>query len=238
MEKDCLAPLNPKFYCGYADDTTTKRKKNATSDELFSNMNSHHKNTKLTVESNPTRFLDAAFTVNPDGSVTTKVFRKPGKFPAFWNSQIPKRYKRNNINSDLHRVFKIASDFDAEVSIMTKKYRNAGYPIGFIKSVISDFKNDVNQPIIPDWLFEERRKTLFKLTYCPRNEYEVKRFIEKTKSFTEGKIMLIVLWSTRNIKALFPLKDKVTHRSCVIYEGKCSCKLSYIGETTRNSQAR
>ena len=50
--------------------------------------------------------------------------------------------------------------------------------------------------------------------------------------------MLIVLWSTRNIKALFPLKDKVTHRSCVIYEGKCSCKLSYIGETTRNSQAR
>ena len=45
--------------------------------------------------------------------------------------------------------------------------------------------------------------------------------------------MLIVLWSTRNIKSLFPLKDKVVHRSCVIYEGQCSCKLSYIGETKR-----
>ena len=71
--------------------------------------------------------------------LTTKVFRKPGKFPAFWNSQIPKRYKRNNINGDLHRAFKIASDFDAEVSIITKKYLDAGYPLGFIKSIISDF---------------------------------------------------------------------------------------------------
>ena len=62
--------------------------------------------------------------------------------------------------------------------------------------------------------------------YCPRNEYEVKRFIEKIESFTEGKIMLIVLWSTRNIKSLFPLKNKVAHRSCIIYERKCSCKLS------------
>ena len=50
--------------------------------------------------------------------------------------------------------------------------------------------------------------------------------------------MLIVLWSTRNIKSLFPLKDKVAHRSCVIYEGKYSCGLSYIGETKRNSEVR
>ena len=65
-------------------------------------MDSHPKNIKLTVETNPTRFLDTTFNVIPDGSVTTKVFRKPGKFPAFWKSQIPKSYKRNNINGDLH----------------------------------------------------------------------------------------------------------------------------------------
>ena len=54
--------------------------------------------------------------------------------------------------------------------------------------------------------------------------------------------MLIVLWSTRNIKSLFPLKDKVVHQiyeeTWVIYEGKCSCGLSYIGETKRNSEVR
>ena len=43
-------------------------------------MNSHHESIKLTVETNPTRFLGTAFNVNRDGSMTTKVFRKPGKF--------------------------------------------------------------------------------------------------------------------------------------------------------------
>ena len=50
--------------------------------------------------------------------------------------------------------------------------------------------------------------------------------------------MLVVLRSTRNIKSLFQLKDKVAHRSCVIYDGECSCKLSYIGETKRNREVR
>ena len=45
-------------------------------------MNSHHKNVKLTIETNPTRFRDTAFNVYPNGSVTTKEFQKPGNFPA------------------------------------------------------------------------------------------------------------------------------------------------------------
>ena len=38
---------------------------------------------------------------------------------------------------------------------------------------------DENQPIIPDWLFDERSNILFKLPNRPKNKYEVKRFIEK-----------------------------------------------------------
>ena len=51
-----------------------------------------------------------------------------------------------------------------------------------------------NQSVIPDWLFEERNKILFKLPYCPSNEHNVKRFIDRIESFTGDKIMLIVLW--------------------------------------------
>ena len=58
MEKDCVAPLNPKVYKRYVDGTIAKRKKNAANDELFANLNSHHKNIKLTTEINPNRFLD------------------------------------------------------------------------------------------------------------------------------------------------------------------------------------
>ena len=58
MEKDCVAPLNPKVYKRYVDGTIAKRKKNAANDELFANLNSHHKNIKLTTKINPNRFLD------------------------------------------------------------------------------------------------------------------------------------------------------------------------------------
>ena len=147
---------------------------------------------------------------------------------------------QNNIRCDLHHAFRIASDFDAEVQTITQKYLEVGYPIGFIKSVINDFKNskEEEQLIIPEWLFDQRKKVLFKLPYCPSNERDVKRFIDKIESFTNGKLKFIVLWSTRNIKSSFPLKDRVKHLSCVIYEGKCSCSRRYIGETIRNSDIR
>ena len=104
----------------------------------------------------------------------TIVFYKPGKFPDFWSSQIPEKYKRNNITGDLHWAFKIASDSDAEVSIITKNYLDTGYPIGSIESIISDFKKkDENKPVLPDWLFEEL-KDLFELPYSPGNEHDVR----------------------------------------------------------------
>ena len=51
--------------------------------------------------------------------------------------------------------------------------------------------------------------------------------------------MLVSLWSVKSIKYLTPLKDKVAHWSCVIYEWLCSyCNLIYIGETKRNGEVR
>ena len=73
MEKHCAASYN-----------TRKTKKNTTKDELFENMNSHHRNIKLTVETNPIRFLDTIFNVNPDGSVTTKVFHRTWRIYSLW----------------------------------------------------------------------------------------------------------------------------------------------------------
>ena len=65
----------------------------------------------------------------------------------------------------MHRAFKIVSDFDAKVQTITQKYLEVGYPIGFIKSVINDFKNSKEEEhlIMPQWLFDQRKKVLFKL---------------------------------------------------------------------------
>ena len=94
------------------------------------------------------------------------------------NSQIPKRYKRN----------KIASNFDTEVSIITKKYLDAGYSVSFIKSVVRDFKKmDENQPILTDWLFEEHRKILFKLSIALQMSTKLKDLLRKLKALLKVK---------------------------------------------------
>ena len=51
--------------------------------------------------------------------------------------------------------------------------------------------------------------------------------------YTKHKFKFIVIWETRNIRTLFPLKDRVQHKSSVIYEGVCTCEATYIGETNR-----
>ena len=57
MERDIILPLKPKFYRRFLDDTYRRRKKNEL-DELFSKMNSYHPNINLTIEINPSKFLD------------------------------------------------------------------------------------------------------------------------------------------------------------------------------------
>ena len=57
MEKYVVIPLKPKFYCRYVDDAFNRRNKNHP-DELFQKMNKYHPNINLTVEVNPSKFLD------------------------------------------------------------------------------------------------------------------------------------------------------------------------------------
>ena len=57
MEFDVVVPGKPIFYKRYVDDTYVRRKKNDV-DKLFEELNSYNENTKLTLEVNPTKFLD------------------------------------------------------------------------------------------------------------------------------------------------------------------------------------
>ena len=49
---------------------------------------------------------------------------------------------------------------------------------------------------------------------------------------------MVTTWKTRNIRPLFPLKDKSDYKSSVIHKGNCSCRSSYIGETKCNVEVR
>ena len=75
MEEKVVVPENPLFYMRYVDDTYVRRKKNK-NDILFNALNSFHKNIKLTVEVNPTKFLDTQISSYPNGSLSFKVVKK------------------------------------------------------------------------------------------------------------------------------------------------------------------
>ena len=166
---------------------------------------------------------------------------KPNKIPVFWSSKVPKRYKRNAINGELHRAKRISSDFEQEVTRIRKKFMDVGFPQRYVDSVIRDFQSpptNADDDIIPDWLFDERQTLVIRLPFCPKNEEMSKTFVQKLETFTNGKFLFKIIWNTRNIRSLFSLKDRVEHMSCVIYEGTCSCGEKYIGETNRIADIR
>ena len=58
------------------------------------------------------------------------------------------------------------------------------------------------------------------------------------ESFTKEKYFFVIIWKIRNIRSSFNLKNKASHVSSVVYEGKRNCGENYIGETGRNVTVR
>ena len=226
MERDFVIPIAPNLYKCYVDDTFAKRKKNK-SDDLYNARNNYHPNINLTVEVNPKRFLDTEIISNGN-RFETKVFHKDTKLATHWSAAVPKRYKRNSILADLHRAKAISSYFVGEVEYIRKKYKKAGYPHRFIELVINDFMKIKDDNFVPDRLFDVREKVFLRLTYCQQNEEDVKKFINHLTIITKEKFQFIVLWTASAVQSLFPIKDKVCHISCVIYQGICSCGATYL----------
>ena len=124
MERDVVHSFNPIFYRRYVDDIYNRRKIYK-KDDLYETLNKDHKNIKLTVEKIPSEFLDTKLIIN-NGIYETQVYRKETKIPTHWSSNIPKKYKRNTISADLHRVKRMSSNFDAEVQIIKSKFKSVG----------------------------------------------------------------------------------------------------------------
>ena len=54
------------------------------------------------------------------------------------------------------------------------------------------------------------------------------------EGFTKEKYLFVITWKTRNLGSLFNLKDKTSHASSVVYEGKCNCGENCIAKIEQN----
>ena len=139
------------------------------------------------------------------------------KLPVPWDSNIPKRYKRNIINRELHRAKKIASSFSKELLLIKRNYIAANYPIMFIESVIRTFRpkdNNVGteEYNIPLNLFEVLKLViLFEIPFCSKNETLSNQFIKKFHQFINNTSDVKINCLTRKMGTLFQLKDKSLH---------------------------
>ena len=127
----------------------------------------------------------------------------------------------NKCVTEFYRARRISTNFDKDIRTLETSFINAGYPKRFISHTIDNFLNDWPQDdnIIPNFLFEERKKVFIKLPFCGKNEKLSKTFIAKLNKFTNFNFIFVNLWQTRQIKSLFNNKDKNTHRSKVVYKG-------------------
>ena len=192
MEDGVVAPLKPMFYKRYIDDTEVRRKK-STADELFEKFNTYHDNIKLTIEENPTKFLDTEI-VRHNSAIITKAYIRPNMFPIHGSSKIPLRYKHNAITGDLQRANKIASNFSSETRIKTK-YLQTCFPIHVI-NVFHRFNQQKDEVLIPQWLFAERKECLIRLPFAPANEKFVKSFVNKLEIFTNYRVKFSIVLNT------------------------------------------
>ena len=107
----------------------------------------------------------------------------------------------------------------------------------FVNSVINDFESKEHDPMMPNYLFnnfESKPIVLIHIRFCNKNERVSKQLLKKLKVFTKQKYDFRNVWKTKKVRQLFPLKKKNPYPSCKIYEGVCSCKENYVGETKRN----
>ena len=79
MENDAVIPSKHIFYRRFVDDIYSRRKLG--DNVLFDRLNGYHPNLKLTIEVNPSKFLDTKLT-NINGTYKFNVYRKNTKLPS------------------------------------------------------------------------------------------------------------------------------------------------------------
>ena len=168
---------------------------------MFHRLNSYHPNIKVTIEVNPSKFLDTKHT-NVNGTYKFNVYRKNKKLLSPRTSKTPKRYKRNTVNGDLHRSKRISSKFDEEIPLIKEKFIKAGYPLHFINSIVNEFQKGEEcgdeSFIIPVSLFEIAKPLIFvEIPYCELNKIKSKHFLKKFRKFTNNIFRMVITWKTR-----------------------------------------
>ena len=241
FEKEALetAPHPPSLWKRFVDDTfvilEAKYK-----DEFFHHINSLDINIKFTAETSKADgsipFLDTWITPQRDGSLQTKVYRKPTHTNQYlqWDSHHSISNKYSLISSLLHRAKDICSSkqlLEEEQKQIQEALQTCKYPAW----AINRMKIKTNSPRNRNNNKPDNRPMHRNSITVPYNEGLSETFKNICKRygiqvhFKSGKTIKEELVAPKD-------QDHITQKSGIIYRYKCDrleCNHEYIGETAR-----
>ncbi len=237
------APTPPRFWDRYVDDTSVIAHKDSIP-ALHDHINNvDPDNIKFTKEDvgpdGGVPFLDVYCSPNEDGTISTRVYRKPTHTDLYlnWNSHHPVSAKLSVVRTLFHRA-KIVSgsqeNLDLEHKHLSEVLRVNDFPPWAIKRGQSSV---VTQPvqITPN---NPQRKEFKGYTVVPY----VQGLSEPYKRILESVGVRVYFKGAQTLRGqLVKPKDKdpTIKMQDVVYFISCgSCDLSYIGETGRSVEER
>ena len=171
IKREAVNSFKATFYKRFVGNINNRGRKGQP-DQLFKTFNNNHINVNYKVEVCLEMLLDTKM-IYEKNSITTKVYRDKRRLPVYWSSQIPKRYNRNAITSDLNAATRMVSVPGNEIPEIKRKFLNIDYPLRFINSVIKQFSqksSEMDDFIVPSNWFEIPKKIVFlEIPCCPKN---------------------------------------------------------------------
>ena len=247
FEKEAIntAPQPPTFWRRLVDDTFVIIQKTK-EDSFFNHINNIDDKIQFTKEASRSDgsmpFLDTLVTINGDGSVNTKVYRKPTHTDLYlqWDSHHSIAAKYSVISTLHHRAKAVGSNnqlLKEEEDHLQKVLTGNKYPLWTLNRV--KIKNKTTQA-------QQQRKqqnTDAKVTTGYKKSYMVLPYVkglsESMKNvgkkhgiqtyFREGNTIKSLLMTPKD-------KDHITKKSGIIYRFKCNrvdYDDEYIGESSR-----
>ena len=239
FEKQALnsAPLQPKCYFRYVDDTFLIWPHGTDAlDLFFAHMNSQHPNIKFTMEKEKNGqlpFLDILIRKKEDGSLGHSIYRKATHTDLYLNNQSHHHpsQKEAVLSTLLHRAKNIPDkeSIPNEIKHLKKAFMKNGYS-----------KHQISMAL--KRTFRETRGAIQE----PQDEPIAKALLPYVSTIS-GKIQRIL--NRYNVKTihlpppklrqqLVKVKDPLGLKTPGVYEIPCECGKSYIGETSRTIETR
>ena len=152
---------------------------------------------------------------------------------------VPNRYKQNLVQTVLHRGYSICNSLQLRKKVFPKilnLLEKNGFPLNYINRQIQYFLAEKQSKKSKTDEKYDTKRIFIKLPYIKEMNGHIPKKIKSFLKKLDFRVTLILINETFNLKRHFTFKERQNklHCSSLVYRVTCSCKSTYINQTSRN----